>query len=205
MLLELGPETLVQPLHSLSVFAIRSDSIEIVKPPVTGGFSKIKKRQMPNIALALFASVVLSSCVRYAPNNDFIGLKRERLIEIVGQPDLEYESKGFRKLHFVRGPYGQETYLISIDGEDVVEKIEQVLTEENFSLIRKGMNKTEVIDIIGPTKIKSKTARNRTELWHYRYKTYECKSFIIEFSSFGLVDSSGYFYRGGRQCKYVGP
>lgn len=108
-----------------------------------------------------------------------------------------------KKLHFVRGPGGWDTYFVYLDDTDRVVRWEQVLTEERFDTIRSGMTQEQVIDAIGISKITNGLGRNRGYVWHYRYKTTQCRSFVVEFTPEDVVRSAGYLFRA-RQCRYVG-
>lgn len=157
--------------------------------------------------LALFLKVLsvflLTSCAGYAPHDKLVGQDRTALIAALGQPERETAAESYKKLHFVRGPYGWDTYFVYLDDTDRVLRWEQVLTEERFDTIRAGMTKEQVIETIGVSKITNGLARDRGYVWHYRYKTTQCRSFVIEFTPEHVVRSAGYLFRA-RQCKYVG-
>ena len=107
-------------------------------------------------------------------------------------------------LHFPRGPAGSHTYFVYLDDNDRVLRWEQVLTEDRFNSIQPGMTKDQIIQILGVTKIIHGLARNRGSVWHYRYETPHCKSFVIEFTPEDIIRSTEYRIRSGRRCKYVG-
>lgn len=157
--------------------------------------------------LALFLKVLsiflLASCAGYAPHEQLAGQDRTALIAALGQPERETMTANGKKLHFVRGPGGWDTYFVYLDNADRVVRWEQVLTEERFDTIRAGMTQEQVIDEIGVSRITNGLGRNRGYVWHYRYKTTQCRSFVIEFTPEGVVRSAGYLFRA-RQCRYVG-
>lgn len=146
----------------------------------------------------------MSACVGYAPTPDLIGQHRATIIQRLGQPERESVLEGTKKLHFPRAPGGSETYFVYLDQHDQVLRWEQVLTEERFNQIVPGMTQQQVIDLIGVSKITHGLARERGYVWHYRYFTAQCKSFVIEFTKEDVVRNAGYMTRGGRKCKYVG-
>jgi hypothetical protein len=152
----------------------------------------------------VFAVLIASGCASYAPSKDLIGQSRATLVAQMGEPEREYEQQGLKKLHFPRGPAGSHTYFVYLDNSDRVVNWEQVLTEERFGTIRPGMSRNEVIDILGISKITNGLARHRGYVWHYRYATPHCQSFVIEFTAEDVVRSAGYRVRSGRRCKYVG-
>ncbi len=154
--------------------------------------------------LISLASIAVSSCAGYAPSKTSIGQDRATLIASMGQPERIRTVDRFDVLHYPRGPSGSQTYFVYIDDNGRVAKWEQVLTEERFDTIRPGMTSEQVIGILGITKITHGLARNRGYVWHYRYETPHCKSFVIEFAPDDTVRSAGYRIRSGRFCKYVG-
>ncbi len=156
--------------------------------------------------ISLFAGIAISltSCVSYAPSADLRGQSRVSVLQKLGQPEREYLADGKKKLQFPRGPGGSHTYFVYLDNEDQVLGWEQVLTEERFNQVAPGMTKDQVIDLIGVSKITHRLARERGEVWHYRYWNTGCSSFVVEFTKEAAVRSAGYRIRGGRLCKYVG-
>jgi hypothetical protein len=154
--------------------------------------------------LLAFMAINLAACAGYAPSADLVGQSKASVLQKLGQPEREYEAGGRKKLQFPRGPYGSHTYFVYLDNEDKVLGWEQVLTEERFNQIVPGMTQAQVIDLIGISKITNGLARERGEVWHYRFWNIRCASFVIEFTAEGVVRNAGYRIRGNRQCKYVG-
>lgn len=146
----------------------------------------------------------MAGCAGYSPNREIIGQSRATLIAAMGQPERVHSVGETQVLHFPRGPAGSHTYFVYVDGNDQVVRWEQVLTEERFSTIAPGMTKNQVIDRIGVTKITHGLSRNHGSVWHYRYETPMCKSFVIDFTPEDTVRSAGFRFRSGRKCKYVG-
>ncbi len=157
--------------------------------------------------IAMVCAIVafgLAGCAGYSPRSDLVGQSRASLIAQMGAPEREYASQGLQKLHYPRGPAGSHTYFVYLDGNDRVVRWEQVLTEERFDTVRPGMTKDEVLDLLGVPSVTNGLGRNRGYVWHYRYETPFCKSFVIEFTPEDIVRSPGYRMRSGRRCKYVG-
>lgn len=160
------------------------------------------KRRLSLLGIVLAAS--LAGCASYAPRADLPGQNRASLIAQMGPPERESAADGLKKLHYPRGPAGSHTYFVYLDDNDQVVRWEQVLKEERFNLIRPGMTPDDVIELIGVTRITNGLARDRGYVWHYRYESPFCKSFVIEFTAEDVVRSAGYRIRSGRRCKYVG-
>jgi hypothetical protein len=154
--------------------------------------------------VVLLACIAVCSCAGYAPSKTSISQDRDTLIASMGKPERIRAVDGFDVLHYPRGPAGSHTYFVYLDDNGRVARWEQVLTEERFDTIRPGITNEQVIGILGITKIIHGLARNRGYVWHYRYETPHCKSFVIEFKPDDTVRSAGYRIRSGRFCKYVG-
>lgn len=154
--------------------------------------------------ITLLFIAITAGCAGYSPNKHIIGQDRAALVADMGQPEREYEVDGSKVLHFPRGPAGSHTYFVYLDSNDRVMKWEQVLTEDRFATIAPGMTKDQVIHILGITKITNGLARNRGYVWHYRYDTPHCNSFVIEFTAEDVVRSASLRKRSGRKCKFVG-
>lgn len=157
-----------------------------------------------NTFIVVFFITLISGCAGYSPSKRVTGQDRTALLADMGHPEREYLLDGLQVLHFPRGPAGSHTYFVYLDTDDRVIKWEQVLTEDRFATIVPGMTKDQVIGVLGITKITNGLARNRGYVWHYRYATPLCKSFVIEFTPEDTVRSAGIHTRSGRKCKYVG-
>lgn len=152
----------------------------------------------------LFVAVAFAGCASYSPRSDLVGQSRATLVAQMGAPEREYPSQGLQKLHYPRGFAGSHTYFVYLDSNDRVVRWEQVLTEARFNTVRPGMTKQEVIDLLGVPSLTNGLARDRGYVWHYRYETPACQSFVIEFTPEDTVRSPGYRIRSGRRCKYIG-
>jgi hypothetical protein len=161
-------------------------------------------KRLSSLAANRLIAITAAGCAGYSPSKSVIGLDRVALVVNMGEPDREYIFDGMKVLHFPRGPAGSHTYFVYLDDNDRVLRWEQVLTEDRFNSIQPGMTKDQIIQILGVTKIIHGLARNRGSVWHYRYETPHCKSFVIEFTPEDIIRSTEYRIRSGRRCKYVG-
>ena len=133
----------------------------------------------------------LVGCVGYGPNNQFIGLDRKEIVQRLGEPTDELKSSAGAVLEYARGPYGRHSYRIGLDSAGKVTQWEQILIDSNFKKIRPAMTQAEVRALIGRSYEISGLARNRGEVWSYRYETPSCVWFQVEFTADGLVRSAG--------------
>jgi len=150
-------------------------------------------RLLRNLFVLLLMSLLVSACVTYSPSERFIGMSREQVIAAMGRPyPLPNELDQAQRLDFPRGPSGKHTYRVQFDTEGKASSYQQLLNEENFRLIKPGMDVDEVIDLIGMSRDSFGLARNRGYVWNYRYFTPICRWFQIEFTAEHKVRSSGY-------------
>ena len=145
---------------------------------------------------AATSSLILAGCATsYAPSADILGSTPAEVIARLGPPLPQPESlEGIRRLDFPRGPYGRHTYFVYFNEAGKAERFNQVLDEKNFRLIKSGMDKTEVVDLIGVSRDTFSLARDRGYVWNYRYisnNSTQCQWFQIEFTPEGKVRSTG--------------
>ena len=139
----------------------------------------------------LFALLAGCATGQYGPSQEILGLPRQALIEQMGKPTGEWNTPQGRVLEYARGPYGKHTFLITLDEEQRVRGSSQVLTLENFDRITPGMPADAVRRLIGQSFEIDTLARDRGEVWSYRFESVFCEWFQIEFSKEGIVRSKG--------------
>jgi hypothetical protein len=110
----------------------------------------------------------------------------------MGKPAQDVQLTEGSRLVYPRGPYGRHTYFVDLNSQGLVTRWEQVLAEENFKRIQPNQTKAAVEALIGPSFIKTQLARNRGEVWAYRFETPFCIWFEIEFSAQYAVRSARY-------------
>jgi SmpA / OmlA family len=153
--------------------------------------SQFKTMKKINRVLILILAVLVSACASYGPSDELIGLERTSIIEKLGSPTGVQQTKSGIVLEYARGPHGRHTYFLILDKNDRVQRWEQVLNEKNFEKILPGMTKDQVRSLIGQSFATFALARDRGEVWSYRYETPFCVWFQIEFDQHGVVRSSG--------------
>ncbi len=162
-------------------------------------------KNIPTKFVLITLLLLCAACAGYTPRNDLVGQDRVILLAQMGQPEREYASQEFQKLHYPRGPAGWHTYFVYLDKDNKIARWEQVLTEDRFDGIKAGMTLDQVIDAVGITRIRTQLAGDRGYVWYYRYLNTQCRSFAIEFSGDHIVRGTLYIHRSGRRCNYVGP
>ncbi len=123
--------------------------------------------------LMLLALLGLVACASYNGRGLRLGIDGyAQVIQLMGTPSMQWDSPdGSRQLAFARGPAGYDTYMVFIGADGLLQKKENVLNREHFILITPGMDKEDVLRIIGPSQ-PAWTAyfERRDELvWEWRY------------------------------------
>ncbi len=136
---------------------------------------------------------LLTGCAvgQYGPSQETLGMSKEQLSERMGNPTGEWTTGEGTLLEYARGPYGKHTFFITLDAQQKVVRSSQVLTLENFDKITLGMTAEEVRRLIGRSFEVASLARDRGEVWSYRFESVFCEWFQIEFSKEKLVRSKG--------------
>ena len=140
----------------------------------------------------LILCLLLPACSGYTPPDAVIGMSRDELVARMGQPDMERHMAEGVRLEFPRGPYGRHTWFVYFDANGRVSRAEQVLTEQNFSLINPGMAQEEVRQLLGRPGELQMLGRSRGIVWNYRYENNSCLWFQVELSLEQRVRSAGY-------------
>lgn len=142
--------------------------------------------------LQLLAVVLLCACSSYAPPTALMQASRNDVLARMGSPDTVRPLENGTRLEFAGGPYGKQTWFIDLDAQDRVRRVEQVLTESNFSRIQPGMTQDEVRQRLGRPGDVQALGRARGQVWRYRYENYQCQWFLVELSQDHQVRSTGY-------------
>lgn len=145
--------------------------------------------------LACAATIALAACsTAYSPKGIPAGSTEAEVIQAMGQPTGRSAlPDGGKRLEFARGPFGKETYMLDFDAQGRMLRWEQVLNEANFSKIKPGMDKTEVLAAIGrPSDISGYGLHEKRQAWSYRYDTPFCIWFQIGMTMQGKVVDTAY-------------
>jgi hypothetical protein len=100
----------------------------------------------------------------------------------VGAPGTVRENAdGSEVWEYPLGPYGVQTFMITIGADQTVQEVHQVLREEYFSKVHAGMSRDEVLRMLGkPRDIWYFPARDE-EVWFWRYFEVNYKFFNVLF------------------------
>jgi hypothetical protein len=149
------------------------------------------------IAAAL-ALAPLAACTThpFAPDEVTPGEARADVLRAMGPPTATYTMPdGHPRLEYNRMPFGRKTYMIDFDGSGRVTRWEQVLDENHFRDIVPGMQRADVLRLIGPPTYTGQYRLPRPGItWLYRYEAIpKCQLFEIAFdAATGTVLSGDY-------------
>ena len=122
--------------------------------------------------LLLATIALISGCAGYSGSGLKPGIATITDVESsMGQPALAWKNTQGQvvQLAYPRGPAGYVTFMAFFSDAGKLDKIEQVLDERHFALIKTGATKEEVLRIIGPYR-DTNVFSARDELdWNYGY------------------------------------
>ena len=100
----------------------------------------------------------------------------------VGPPGNVWKNAdGSEVWEYPQGPYGVQTFMITIDADHSVREMRQVLSEEYFSKVHAGMSRDEVHRMLGrPREIWYFPPRDE-EVWVWRYLEINYRFFNVLF------------------------
>jgi hypothetical protein len=112
----------------------------------------------------------------------------------MGEPANVYREGDKEVWEYPLGPEGVRTYMMTVNAQGTLEKIDQVLVEANFKRIQPGMTITEVRRILGRNSKEQRFGMTPTELTHkYKFNTgVEDQYFDVTYNAEGRVKEVGY-------------
>ena len=119
---------------------------------------------------AAIASVLLPACDNVALQEIKPGITtavevRSRL----GNPGAEFTNPdGSVTWEYTRQPQGVHCYMITLNREQIVVSIDQVLTDTNFAAAREGMSQPEILRLLGTPARKVVYNNLQEEIWEWR-------------------------------------
>ena len=104
---------------------------------------------------------------------------------VMGQPDSVrevQESGGEKILEYPKGPQGVRTWMFHIGPDGKLTDYQQVLTDENFDKVQKGMTRDEVRNLLGRPRTVVPFPRKQEEVWDWKYlHVHEERLFNVHF------------------------
>ena len=120
----------------------------------------------------------------------------------LGPPGIEWRNAdGTVTWEYTQQPMGTTCYLITVDGNNVVQKVEQVLTEAQFARIQPGLTQDQVRRLLGkPAKTQYFQLKNET-VWDWLIENRNAAE-PVYFNVY--CDPQGRVLRTGRDIEYKG-
>ncbi|MEO5686564.1 MAG: hypothetical protein ABIR54_04315 [Burkholderiaceae bacterium] len=142
----------------------------------------------PRLAPVLLVASLLAGCALrpYSPSGVPAGAPREDVVRVMGAPTGTYAMPdGHVRLEYNHMPAGKHTFMIDLDASGHMAHWENVLDENHFAAILPGMERPDVLRLIGPPTFTSRYFRPRPGItWLYRFDTIQrCILFEIAFDA----------------------
>jgi hypothetical protein len=131
-------------------------------------------------AAALLVLILAAGCANFSaisPGDPALTVEAR-----VGAPGTVWKNAdGSEVWEYALGPYGVQTFMITIGQDQTVREVQQVLREEYFSRVHAGMSRDEVRRLLGkPRDIWYFPARDE-EVWFWRYFEVNYRFFNVLF------------------------
>ncbi len=135
----------------------------------------------------------LAACAGYGPGPEVqAGSTEAQVVQSMGQPTGRYTMPGdTQRLEFARGPYGRHTWMVDLDAQGRVVRVEQVLQPRYFALVLPGQSRDELLRTIGRPGERMGMMRNG-QIWSWRYPNNDCLWWQAQLDAQGIVTSAGY-------------
>ena len=142
------------------------------------------------ILLATALAVLLTACTAYQRYGLKPGASTAADVQrSMGAPALEFSNPdGSRQLAYVTSPMGTDTFMVFVNKDGVLDRIEQVLTDDQFYRIQTGKTTREELQrLIGPPWRKMRFENLKQDAWDYRFR--DSWGYTAYFSA--MVDDRG--------------
>lgn len=139
-------------------------------------------------------ALALSACAGYSPMALPPGTPAAEVRSQMGEPTASRaDDRGGHRLEYAKGPFGKHTFMVDLDTNDRLVRVQQVLTRQNFDTLSAGMPRDEVLYRIGQPSETRVLPRRERELWAYRFESAPfCEWFLLTLDSGGQVVDTGY-------------
>ena len=130
--------------------------------------------------LLLVLAASLAGCANFTAVAS--GMPAQQVQATLGAPEtVRKNADGSEVWEYPEGPYGRQTYMVTVGADRTVREVHQVLNDEYFSRVRAGMSRDEVRRLLGrPGEIMMFGARDE-EVWSWRYQQQNAMFFNVLF------------------------
>ena len=148
------------------------------------------------VIMGLFSAIItLVGCDRVATGELQAGQSTVADLKLKMGVPASVNREGDKEIwEYPLGPEGVRTYMMTINAQGTIEKIDQVLVDANFKRIVPGMTITEVRRILGRNSKEQRYGMTPNELTHkYKFHTgSEDQYFDVTYNAEGRVKEVGY-------------
>ena len=128
-------------------------------------------RAVPVLFPALFAA----GCANFAAIEP--GASAQQIETLAGAPaNVWKNADGSEVWEYPRGPFGVETYMVTLGPDRAVREVRQVLSEETISKLQAGMSREEVRRLVGSPRYVGFSNRTDEEIWSWRYRAWKVRT-----------------------------
>jgi hypothetical protein len=137
------------------------------------------------------AAGLLSGCASYSGQGLVAGKSTAAEVEaLMGKPAERVEKPGGGSvLYYPRGPFGRETYAVTLGANGKVQAVEQRLTDANIAKLVAGTTTArEVRELLGPPSATTRLPRLPRDVWEYPMDNIAMPYLLlVQFSPDGIV------------------
>src|SRR5256885_11993949 len=128
------------------------------------------------LGLLLFAlAASLAGCANF--NTVASGTPAQQIEAMLGAPEtVRKNADGSEVWEYPRGPFGVETYMVTLGPDRAVREVRQVLSEETISKLQAGMSREEVRRLVGSPRYVGFSNRTDEEIWSWRYRAWKVRT-----------------------------
>ena len=120
-------------------------------------------------AFALLLPALLAACAGFSAVNP--GASAQEVETLMGAPaNVWKNADGSEVWEYPRGPFGVETYMVTLGPDHAVREVRQVLSDETISKLHVGMSRDEVRRLLGKPRDIGFSSLNDEEIWSWRYR-----------------------------------
>ncbi|UUX94658.1 hypothetical protein [Aquabacterium sp. J223] len=148
-----------------------------------------RSRSLP---VLLAAAAVLAGCAGYPDRSIQPGISAEQVIARMGPPAARHPAPdGGTRLEYSHPPFGKQSFMVDLDAQGRVTRVEQVLDERQFMRIEPGMTVQQVQALIGRPSERRRGGWQPDEVWSWRHVSPFCTWFQASVDTQGTVTSTG--------------
>jgi len=125
--------------------------------------------------LLLFPALFAAGCANFSAVKP--GASAQQIETLVGAPaNVWKNADGSEVWEYPRGPFGVETYMVTLGPDRAVREVRQVLSEETISKLQAGMSREEVRRLVGSPRYVGFSNRTDEEIWSWRYRAWKVRT-----------------------------